>query len=94
MRMGVLQSSPTTVTSSAGTVPPMARSGPQSIPGVTLRTAYRFESTDVDDPFEGIVFKRLPRRLNWEARIDDTTIVAVGETRRDAVERAIAERSS
>lgn len=69
----------------------MARSGPQSIPGVTLHTAYRFESTDSDDPFEGIVFKRLPRQLNWEARIDDTTIVVTGETRREAVERAVAE---
>lgn len=69
----------------------MARGGPQSIPGITLRDAYRFESTDDDQPFEGVVFKRLPRRVTWEARIDNTTIAATGETRRDAVERAMAE---
>ena len=71
----------------------MARSGAQSIPGVTLRDAYRFESSDRDGEgrFEGTVFKKLPRRLNWEARIDNTSIVATGETRREAVERAIAE---
>lgn len=72
----------------------MARSGAQSIPAVTLRDAYRFESTDGDDPFEEIVFKKLPRRLNWEARIDGTTIVAIGETRCDAVEQAIVQRRS
>lgn len=71
----------------------MARSGAQSIPGVTLRDAYRFESTDAEQPFEGVVFKKQPRRLNWEARIDDTTIIATGETRREAVEAAIAELS-
>ena len=68
----------------------MATSGAQSIPGVTLRDAYRFESSDSEAAFEGIVFKKLPRRINWEARIDGTSIVEIGETRREAVELAIA----
>lgn len=68
----------------------MATGGAQSIPGVTLREAYRFESSDGQIAFEGTVFKRLPRRINWEARIDGTSIVEVGETRREAVELAIA----
>jgi len=58
---------------------------------VTLRDAYRFESTNDDNPFEGVVFKKQPRRLNWEARIDNTRIISTGETRREAVEAAIAE---
>lgn len=73
-----------------GYVARMARSGAQSIPGVTIRDAYRFESSDKDVVFEGVVFKKLPRRINWEARIDRTSIVEVGETRRQAVELAIA----
>ena len=68
----------------------MATSGAESIPGVTLREAYRFESSDGETMFEGTVFKKLPRRINWEARIDGTSIVEVGETRREAVELAIA----
>jgi hypothetical protein len=68
----------------------MATGGAQSIPGVTLREAYRFESSDGQIAFEGSVFKRLPRRIDWEARIDGTPIVEVGETRRKAVELAIA----
>ena len=60
----------------------MATSGAQSIPGVTLREAYRFESSDGERMFEGTVFKKLPRRINWEARIDGTSIIEVGETRR------------
>ena len=68
----------------------MATSGPQSIPGVTLREAYRFESRDGDGVIEGTVFNKPPRPLNWEARVDDTTIVATAETRREAVELAIA----
>ena len=68
----------------------MATGGPQSISGVTLRDAYRFESSDGQAAFEGTVFKKLPRRINWEARIDGTSIVEVGETRREAVELAIA----
>ena len=69
----------------------MARSGAQSIPGVTLRDAYRFESDDAECGFEGVIFKELPRRLNWEAWIDNSSIVAFGETRREAVEEAVAE---
>ena len=68
----------------------MATSGAQSIPGVTLREAYRFESGEGEGRVEGVVFKRLPRRVNWEARIDHTSIVETGETRRQAVELAIA----
>jgi hypothetical protein len=69
----------------------MATSGPQAIPGVTLHEAYRFVSTD-DPPVEGTVFKKLPPRIVWEARVDNTTITATGETRREAVERALAAR--
>jgi hypothetical protein len=36
------------------------------------------------------VLKALPRRVNWEARIDGTPVVATGETRREVVDRAIA----
>ena len=68
----------------------MATGGAQSIPGVTLREAYRFESSDNEVGFAGTVFKKLPRRINWEATIDGTSIVEVGETRREAVELAIA----
>ena len=68
----------------------MATGGAQSIPGVTLREAYRFESSDGRIAFEGTVFKKVPRRINWEARIDGTSIAEVGETRREAVELAIA----
>lgn len=68
----------------------MATSGAQSIPGVTLHEAYRFESSGGQIAFEGTVFKRLPGRINWEARIDGTSIAEVGETRREAVELAIA----
>ncbi len=69
----------------------MATSGSQSIPGVTLREAYRFESGDGEYRVEGTVFKKLPRRVSWEARVDNTSIVETGETRREAVELAIAE---
>ncbi len=68
----------------------MATSGPQSIPGVTLREAYRFESRSGDGVIEGTVFKKPPGRINWEARVDNTRIVETAETRREAVERAIA----
>ena len=68
----------------------MATSGAQSIPGVTLHEAYRFQSADRETQFEGTVFKKLPRRSNWEARIDNTSIVEVAETRLEAVELAVA----
>jgi hypothetical protein len=68
----------------------MANSGPQA-PGVTFHEAYRFSAGAGDDHVEGTVFKALPRRIVWEARIDDTTIAATGETRRDAVEHALAD---
>jgi hypothetical protein len=64
----------------------MAVSGAQSIPGVTLHDAYRF---DAGDGIEGTVFKVLPRRTTWEARVDGTPIAARGETRREAVELAV-----
>lgn len=67
----------------------MATSGAQSTPGVQLREAYRFESVDGASRVEGVVFKKPPRRVNWEARIDHTSIVETGETRREAVELAI-----
>ena len=52
----------------------MATGGAQSIPGVALREAYRFESSDSEVGFAGTVFKKLPRRINWEATIDGTSI--------------------
>lgn len=69
---------------------PMARSGPQALPDVSLHDAYRFESRG-GDRIGGFVFKQLPRRVTWEARIDGTSIAASAETRREAIERAIAE---
>lgn len=68
----------------------MAHSGPQSIPGVTLQEAYRFSTGAGEGLVEGTVFKALPRRIVWEAHVDGTTIVVYGETRRDAVEFAVA----
>src|SRR5687767_4243504 len=69
----------------------MAKGGPQAIPGVTLRDAYRFSTSGGADDIEGTVFKALPRRIVWEARVDGTSIDVTGGTRRDAVERAVAE---
>lgn len=68
----------------------MAHSGPQSIPGVTLQEAYRFAAGEGDGFVEGTVFKSLPRRIVWEAHVDGTSIVVYGETRREAVEFAVA----
>ncbi|MPY95885.1 MAG: hypothetical protein GEV08_23365 [Acidimicrobiia bacterium] len=69
----------------------MAISGPQAIPGITLQEAYRFSAGAGDEFVEGTVFKALPRRITWEARVDGTTIVIHAETRRQAVELAVAE---
>jgi hypothetical protein len=69
----------------------MARSGPQALPEVALHAAYRFESRAADDHIEGFVFKKLARPVTWEARVAGADIVATGETRRDAIEAAIAE---
>ncbi|HWL42993.1 MAG TPA: hypothetical protein VNQ73_08610 [Ilumatobacter sp.] len=68
----------------------MARSGPQALADVSIHDAYRFESRS-GERIEGFVFKQLPRRQTWEARIDSTDIVATGETRREAIEAALAE---
>jgi hypothetical protein len=72
----------------------MAIGGPQAIPGVTLHEAYRFEAGDGDKRVEGFVYKVLARRMNWEARIDGTAILVKAETRREAVERAVAETAA
>jgi predicted Fe-S protein YdhL (DUF1289 family) len=56
----------------------------------TVHEVYRFESEDDDERIEATVLKALPRRVNWEARIDGTPVVATGETRREVVDRAIA----
>jgi hypothetical protein len=74
--------------SAAPTLRDMAVSGAQAIPGVTLHEAYRFETDD--GRVDGIVFKSIPR-LVWEAHIIGTSIMVKGETRREAVEQAIAE---
>jgi hypothetical protein len=68
----------------------MAIGGAQSIPGVTLHEAYRFETGNGDSSVTGFVYKALPRRISWEARIDGTAIRAKAETRREAVELAVA----
>jgi hypothetical protein len=72
----------------------MAIGGAQSIPGVSLHEAYRFEARDGDKPVEGFVYKALPRRIGWEARIDGTAIRVRAETRREAVELAVAQSSA
>ena len=69
----------------------MATGGPQSVPGVTFQEAYRFETLIGDTQVEGFVYKVLPRRIDWEARIDGTAIVVRAETRREAVEFAVAQ---
>ncbi len=69
----------------------MAVSGPQSVPNVTLHEAYRFEGGAGGDSVEGFVYKVLPRRISWEARIEGTSIRARAETRREAVELALAQ---
>lgn len=68
----------------------MATSGAQSIPGVTLRETYRFESVEGEARVEETVSEKMPRRTNREARVDHTPIVETGETRREAVELAVA----
>lgn len=72
-------------------VRPVAISGPQSIPGVTLGEAYRFEAGGDDCRVEGVVFKVTPARAGWEARIEGTSIAIRAGTRREAVEQAIAD---
>ena len=72
----------------------MAIGGPQAIPGVTLHEAYRFAACDGDKLVEGFVYKALPRRVSWEARIDGTAILVRAETRREAVELAVAQATT
>lgn len=68
-------------------VPRMAKGGPPD--GVRYQDAYRF-SAEVDGALvEGFVYKALPRRKSWEARIDGTNISIQGETRGEAVEAAL-----
>jgi hypothetical protein len=62
----------------------MALSGPQAIPNVTLQEAYRFQTGVDDDRIESFVYKALPRRILWKARIDGSAIVVTAETRREA----------
>jgi hypothetical protein len=69
----------------------MAVGGPQSVPGVSFHEAYRFEALAGDKQVEGFVYKALPTRISWEARIDGTAILVRAETRRGAVELAVAQ---
>ena len=70
---------------------PRARSGAQALPEVSLHDAYRFESRAAEAHIEGFVFKKLARPVTWEARVAGTGIVATAETRRGAIEAAVAE---
>lgn len=47
-----------------------------------------------DKRVEGFVYKVLPRRISWEARIDGTSVTARAETRREAVALAVAEATA
>lgn len=69
----------------------MARSGPEGHSDVSIHDAYRFESR-AGDKVEGFVYKRPTRRQVWEALIRGTATVATGETRREAIEAALAEQ--
>jgi hypothetical protein len=69
----------------------MAVGGSQSVPGVTFHEAFSFEALAGDRRVEGFVYKALPRRISWEARIDGTAILVRAETRREAVELAVAQ---
>jgi len=55
---------------------------------VRLHKAFLFETTD-DPAVTGIVFKVQPGGVEWEARIDDTSIRVRRGYRTDAVEDAI-----
>jgi hypothetical protein len=72
----------------------VATGGAQSIPGVTLHEAYRFEAHDGDQRVEGFVYKALPRRISWEAKFDGTAIRVKAETRREAVELAVGQATA
>jgi hypothetical protein len=73
------------------TLTSMATGGAQSIPGVTLHEAYWFETRNDDKRVEGFAYKALPRRIGWEARIEGTAIRVRAESRREAVELALAQ---
>jgi len=66
----------------------MAVGGAQSVDGVSMHEAYRFQSRPESDlpDLEGFVCKI--GKL-WEARIEGTPIRPRGETRKEAVELAL-----
>jgi hypothetical protein len=66
----------------------MAKGGPPN--GVRYQEAYRFSAEVEGVIVEGFVYKALPRRKSWEARVDGTSISIRGETRGEAVEAALA----
>jgi len=57
--------------------------------GVRYQDAYRFSFESEGRRIEGTVFKALPRRQAWEARVDGSDIGAHGETRAEAVDAAL-----
>ena len=63
----------------------MAKAGPQSIPGVGLKSAYRFTSGE----HIGFVYKHRQSPAEWEAIILGTPIAARSVLRREAVELAL-----
>ena len=73
------------------TIATMAIGGAQAILGVAPYEAYRFDARDGDKRVEGFVYTSLPSRMSWEARIDGTAILFKAETRREAVELAVAQ---
>jgi hypothetical protein len=66
----------------------MAKGGPPNV--VRYQEAYRFSAEVEGVIVEGFVYKALPRRKSWEARVDGTSISIRGETRGEAVEAALA----
>ena len=72
----------------------MAIGGAQAIPGVNPHEACRFEARDGDKRVKGFVYESLPQGMSREARIDGTAILVKAETRRQAVELAVAQATA
>ena len=68
----------------------MATGGAQSIPGVTLHEAYRFEARDGDEPVEGFVCKALPGGL--VGKQGSTAPPSASKPKRDAKRSSVQSR--
>ena len=61
-------------------------------PASILMRHAAFEARDGDKRVKGFVYESLPQGMSWQARIDGTAILVKAETRRQAVELAVARR--